>query len=196
MKGLVSNPRGEMIPRPIKSSFREGSRSSSTSSRPRHPQGPRRHRASHRGLGLPDPSTRRRGPGTHRQGVRLRHAARHVDRARRARHRGQRAHLETKLGPRRWPRTSPRPSGATIAAGTMLMVDDVERFARTRPVSRVRVRTTLTCDAVQGVCAACYGLSLATHQSSSSAKRSASSPPSPSASRAPSSPCVRSTPVV
>ena len=24
MKGLVSNPRGEMIPRPIKSSFREG----------------------------------------------------------------------------------------------------------------------------------------------------------------------------
>ena len=37
-------------------------------------------------------------------------------------------------------------------------------FAKTRAVNRVRVRTTLTCDAVQGVCAYCYGLSLATHQ--------------------------------
>ena len=36
--------------------------------------------------------------------------------------------------------------------------------ATTQSVTRVRVRTTLTCDAIQGVCAACYGLSLATHQ--------------------------------
>ena len=37
MKGLVSNPRGEMIPRPILSSFREGLSVSSTSSRPTAP---------------------------------------------------------------------------------------------------------------------------------------------------------------
>ena len=41
----------------------------------------------------------------------------------------------------------------------MLMVDDVERLRDDAAVDRVRVRTTLTCDAVQGVCAACYGLS-------------------------------------
>ena len=54
--------------------------------------------------------------------------------------------------------------GTTIATGTMLMVDDVELLREDKAVERVRVRTTLTCDAVQGVCAYCYGLSLATHQ--------------------------------
>jgi DNA-directed RNA polymerase subunit beta' len=44
------------------------------------------------------------------------------------------------------------------------MMDDVERLRDDAAVTRVRVRATLTCDAVQGVCAACYGLSLATHQ--------------------------------
>ena len=46
----------------------------------------------------------------------------------------------------------------------MLLMDDVERLRDDPSVTRVRVRTTLTCDAIQGVCAACYGLSLATHQ--------------------------------
>jgi len=55
-------------------------------------------------------------------------------------------------------------NGTTIQTGTMLMVDDVELLREDAAVERVRVRTTLTCDAVQGVCAYCYGLSLATHQ--------------------------------
>ncbi len=47
-EGLVSNPWGEMIPRPIKSSFREGlRRCSSTSSRPTAPARPARHRPAH-----------------------------------------------------------------------------------------------------------------------------------------------------
>jgi len=54
--------------------------------------------------------------------------------------------------------------GFTYEAGYMLMMDDVFRLRDDSAVSRVRVRTTLTCDAIQGVCAWCYGLSLATHQ--------------------------------
>ena len=47
----------------------------------------------------------------------------------------------------------------------MLMVDDVELLREdSGRRARVACRTTLTCDAVQGVCAYCYGLSLATHQ--------------------------------
>ena len=40
---------------------------------PRRPQGPRRHRAQDRELGLPHPPPRRRGAGLHRQDGRLRH---------------------------------------------------------------------------------------------------------------------------
>jgi DNA-directed RNA polymerase subunit beta' len=78
--------------------------------------------------------------------------------------RGQRSYLETKL----WGRVVAEPvtlsDGYTYEAGYMLMMDDVYRLRDDAAVTRVRVRTTLTCDAIQGVCAYCYGLSLATHQ--------------------------------
>ena len=77
--------------------------------------------------------------------------------------RGHRSHLETKL----WGRVTAEDvetSNGILPKGTMLMTEDVERLRDDAKVSRVRVRTTLTCDAVQGVCATCYGLSLATHQ--------------------------------
>ena len=51
-------------------------------------------------------------------------------------------------------------------------------------VNRIRVRSPLTCDAELGVCARCYGRSLATGQGDrDSARPWASSPPSRSASR-------------
>jgi len=91
MKGLVSNPRGEMIPRPIKSSFREGL---SVLEYFISTHGTRK--------GLGDTALRTADPGTHRQGVRLRDDARHVDRARGARHPGPaRALRDQALGPRR-----------------------------------------------------------------------------------------------
>ena len=80
MKGLVSNPRGEMIPRPIKSSFREGL---SVLEYFISTHGTRK--------GLGDTALRTADSGyltrrlvdvaqeAHRQGVRLRHATRHVD---------------------------------------------------------------------------------------------------------------------
>ena len=165
MKGLVSNPRGEMIPRPIKSSFREGL---SVLEYFISTHGTRK--------GLGDTALRTADSGylTRRlvdvaqelivkefdcattRGMWIEHVAPDT--------RGQRAHLETKL----WGRVVSEPvtlsDGSTVAAGTMLMVDDVERLRDDPAVTRVRVRTTLTCDAIQGVCAACYGLSLATHQ--------------------------------
>ena len=165
MKGLVSNPRGEMIPRPIKSSFREGL---SVLEYFISTHGTRK--------GLGDTALRTADSGylTRRlvdvaqelivkefdcgtsRGMWIEHVA--------ADTRGQRAHLETKLWGRVVSEDVALSDGSVVTAGTMLMMDDVERLRDDAAVSRVRVRTTLTCDAVQGVCAACYGLSLATHQ--------------------------------
>ena len=61
MRGLVVNPKGEIIARPIKSNFREGlSRAGVLHLHPRWSQGPGRHRAADGRLGLPDPSSGRR----------------------------------------------------------------------------------------------------------------------------------------
>ena len=73
MRGLMSNPKGEIIPRPIKANFMEGldvlEYFIST-------HGARKGLAdtalSYRGLRLPDPSPRRRGPGRHRPRAGLR----------------------------------------------------------------------------------------------------------------------------
>ena len=68
MRGLVANPRGDMIPRPIKSNFREGLDDAGVLHRHAgRPQGPGRHRPPYRRLGLPDPASRRRRAGAHRQ---------------------------------------------------------------------------------------------------------------------------------
>jgi DNA-directed RNA polymerase subunit beta' len=165
MKGLVSNPRGEMIPRPIKSSFREGL---SVLEYFISTHGTRK--------GLGDTALRTADSGylTRRlvdvaqelivkefdcqtaRGMWIEHVAPDT--------RAQRAHLETKLWGRVVAEDVTLSDGSVIEAGTMLLMDDVERLRDDEVVNRVRVRTTLTCDAIQGVCAACYGLSLATHQ--------------------------------
>jgi DNA-directed RNA polymerase subunit beta' len=165
MKGLVSNPRGEMIPRPIKSSFREGL---SVLEYFISTHGTRK--------GLGDTALRTADSGylTRRlvdvaqelivkefdcqtaRGMWIEHVAPDT--------RAQRAHLETKLWGRVVAEDVTLSDGSVIEAGTMLLMDDVERLRDDAAVTRVRVRTTLTCDAIQGVCAACYGLSLATHQ--------------------------------
>jgi DNA-directed RNA polymerase subunit beta' len=165
MKGLVSNPRGEMIPRPIKSSFREGL---SVLEYFISTHGTRK--------GLGDTALRTADSGylTRRlvdvaqelivkefdcqtaRGMWIEHVAPDT--------RAQRAHLETKLWGRVVAEDVTLSDGSVIPAGTMLLMDDVERLRDDSSVNRVRVRTTLTCDAIQGVCAACYGLSLATHQ--------------------------------
>ena len=81
MRGLVANPRGEIIPRPIKSSFREGL---SVLEYFISTHGARKGLADTAlrtaDSGLPDPSTRRRRAGAHRARRGLRHHARHLGR--------------------------------------------------------------------------------------------------------------------
>jgi len=158
MKGLVSNPRGEFIPRPIKSSFREGL---SVLEYFISTHGARK--------GLADTALRTADSGylTRRlvdvaqeliirqddcgsaRGLRLTDVT--ADSA------GRRSYLETRLDGRVLARDAgPLPAGTMIGAPEMATLrDDAE-------VTEVTVRSVLTCEAEQGVCAACYGRSLAT----------------------------------
>ncbi len=125
MKGLVTNPKGEFIPRPIKSSFREGL---TVLEYFINTHGARKGLAdtasAHRRLGLPDPSSGRREPGRHRARDRLRYRARH--------HR------------RRWPSSGRRHAGPRPARRDLGVREDVghRRGGRRRATSSSSVGTT------------------------------------------------------
>ena len=87
MRGLVANPRGDMIPRPIKSNFREGLETLEYFiATPGARKGLVDTALRTADSGLPDPPSRRRRPGTDRPRRGLRFHARRVDRERRPRH--------------------------------------------------------------------------------------------------------------
>ncbi len=163
MKGLVSNPRGEMIPRPIKSSFREGL---SVLEYFISTHGARK--------GLADTALRTADSGylTRRLVDVAQELIVRIDDCQTARGvwidnvvpdaPGRRNYLETRL----YGRVLAEP--VTLADGTVLdegtMVDD-EQVAALRDdpgINRVRVRSVLTCEGTHGVCSLCYGQSLAT----------------------------------
>ena len=76
MRGLMAKPSGEIIETPITANFREGLyRARVLHLDPRRAQGPGRHRAQDRGLGLPDPPPGGRGAGRHHPRARLRHGS-------------------------------------------------------------------------------------------------------------------------
>jgi DNA-directed RNA polymerase subunit beta' len=163
MRGLVANPRGDMIPRPIKKNFREGLE---TLEYFIATPGARK--------GLVDTALRTADSGylTRRLvdvaqeliireidcGTTLGLWIEHVEKDTANR----RSYLETKLFGRALS------ADVTLADGTVLrrntLVGDAEMAALRddASVNRVRVRSVLTCDAEQGVCALCYGRSLAT----------------------------------
>jgi DNA-directed RNA polymerase subunit beta' len=163
MKGLVSNPRGEMIPRPIKSSFREGL---SVLEYFISTHGARK--------GLADTALRTADSGylTRRlvdvaqelivreddcesvRGIWIEGVV--PDQA------GRRSYLETRLYGRILVEPVSMSDGTTIDAGTLLDDEVIERVRDDDGVDRVRTRSVLTCEAAHGVCAACYGQSLAT----------------------------------
>jgi len=165
MKGLVSNPRGEMIPRPIKSSFREGL---SVLEYFISTHGARK--------GLADTALRTADSGylTRRlvdvaqelivriedcgttRGIWLDDMV--PDEA------GKRSYLETRAYGRVLAEDVSLSSGETLLAGTVLDDDLVAKLRDDASVSRVRVRSVLTCESEHGVCAMCYGQSLATGQ--------------------------------
>ena len=163
MKGLVSNPRGEMIPRPIKSSFREGL---SVLEYFISTHGARK--------GLADTALRTADSGylTRRlvdvaQELIVREddcgSVRGIwidgivpDGA------GTRSYLETRVTGRILSEPVTLSDKTKIAAGTVLTDELVVRLRDDDAIDRVRTRSVLTCEAEQGICAACYGLSLAT----------------------------------
>ena len=162
MKGLVSNPRGEMIPRPIKSSFREGL---SVLEYFISTHGARK--------GLADTAlrtadsgylTRRlvdvaqelisRGDCGTTRGIWLEDIV--PDTA------GKRSYLETRAYGRVLAEDMTLGDGTVIDQGTMLTDELVAAMRDDASIDRIRVRSTLTCEAENGICAACYGQSLAT----------------------------------
>ena len=168
MRGLVANPRGDMIPRPIKSNFREGLETleyfiSTPGAR----------------KGLVDTALRTADSGylTRRLvdvaqeliirepdcgttlGVWIENVTPDTE--------ASRSYLETKLFGRALLRdielSQPMEDGRTmLERNTLLGEDEVAALRDDPSIERVQVRSVLTCDAELGVCALCYGRSLAT----------------------------------
>ncbi|MFM8554003.1 MAG: DNA-directed RNA polymerase subunit beta' [Acidimicrobiales bacterium] len=166
MRGLVANPRGDMIPRPIKSNFREGLE---TLEYFIATPGARK--------GLVDTALRTADSGylTRRLvdvaqelivreddcGARLGLWIENVKPDT-----GQfRAHLDTKLFGRAVLGDIELSDGTVIAKNTILGDAEVDGLRDDPRIDRVQVRSVVTCDAVHGVCALCYGRSLATGKS-------------------------------
>ncbi len=163
MKGLVSNPRGEMIPRPIKSSFREGL---SVLEYFISTHGARK--------GLADTALRTADSGylTRRlvdvaqeliiriedcgstRGIWIEGVAPDGP--------GHRNYLDTRAFGRLLSEDVTLSDGTVYEAGTLLLDENIDRLRDDEGVDRIRTRSVLTCESPQGVCAACYGLSLAT----------------------------------
>ncbi|HEV2370261.1 MAG TPA: DNA-directed RNA polymerase subunit beta', partial [Acidimicrobiales bacterium] len=165
MKGLVSNPRGEMIPRPIKSSFREGL---SVLEYFISTHGARK--------GLADTALRTADSGylTRRlvdvaqeliireedcgtsRGVWIEAVVPDAS--------GRRSYLETRLYGRILADDVTLSDGTTLPAGTHVGEEEMARLRDDTSLDRVRARSVLTCEAMHGVCAECYGRSLATNR--------------------------------
>ena len=163
MKGLVSNPRGEMIPRPIKSSFREGL---SVLEYFISTHGARK--------GLADTALRTADSGylTRRLVDVAQELIIRIDDCGSTRGiwiegvapdgPGHRNYLETRAFGRLLTEDVTLSDGTVYPTGTLLDDEAIAAMRDDEGVSRIRVRSVLTCESPQGVCAACYGLSLAT----------------------------------
>jgi DNA-directed RNA polymerase subunit beta' len=165
MKGLVSNPRGEMIPRPIVSSFREGL---SVLEYFISTHGARK--------GLADTALRTADSGylTRRlvdvaqelivreddcgstRGIWVRDVRPDDEKARH--------YLETRLDGRVLVRDVTLSDGTVFPVGTEVGVEIMTALRDDTAVSEVMVRSVLTCESTQGICGSCYGRSLAADQ--------------------------------
>ena len=167
MRGLVANPRGDMIPRPIKSNFREGLKMLEYFIAT---PGARK--------GLVDTALRTADSGYLTR--RLVDVAQELiineedpfdrtgpipgiwiddvmpDTA------NKRTHLESRLFGRVLADDVELADGSTIAKGTMVLDDELETLRDDESVNRVRVLSPLTDDSAFGISSASYGMSLAT----------------------------------
>ncbi len=163
MRGLVANPRGDMIPRPIKSNFREG-----LAMLEYFIQTPGARK------GLVDTALRTADSGylTRRLvdvaqeliireidcgtslGVWVENVKKDTG--------NQRNYLETKLYGRAILNDTKLSNGEVIKANSIIGDIEMEALRDDPAHERIRVRSVLTCDAELGICAMCYGKSLAT----------------------------------
>ena len=161
MRGLVANPRGEIIPRPIKSNFREGL---SVLEYFISTHGARK--------GLADTALRTADSGYLTRRL--------VDVAQEIIVRehdcattrgiwvegiipgGDRRLLDTRLTGRRLLEDLTLADGTVLPRDTELREEHLELLLADKTVERLRVRSVLTCDSLQGVCGNCYGTMLAT----------------------------------
>ena len=196
MKGLVSNPRGEMIPRPIVSSFREGL---SVLEYFISTHGARK--------GLADTALRTADSGylTRRlvdvaqelivreedcgstRGIWVRDVRRDDEKAR--------YYLETRIDGRVLAREVTLSDGTELPAGTKIGEDLMSSCATTPPPTRSWSAPCSRASPSRASAPPATGVRSPPTRTSNWAKRSASSPPSPSVSPERSSPCGRSTPV-
>ena len=166
MRGLVANPRGDMIPRPIKKNFREGLE---TLEYFIATPGARK--------GLVDTALRTADSGylTRRLvdvaqelivreedcGTSLGVWVEHVEPDTASR----RTYLETKLFGRALLNDTTLADGTVLPRNTIVGDIELDQLRDDPTITRIRVRSVLTCDAELGVCATCYGRSLATGKS-------------------------------
>ena len=165
MKGLVSNPRGEMIPRPIVSSFREGL---SVLEYFISTHGARK--------GLADTALRTADSGylTRRLvDVAQELIVREVDcgstrgiwvRDVRPDDEKARYYLETRIDGRVLARDVTLSDGTEVPVGTKIGEDLMKKLRDDPAVNEIMVRSVLTCESKQGICGSCYGRSLAADQ--------------------------------
>ncbi len=166
MRGLVSNPRGDTIPRPITSNFREGLE---TLEYFIATPGARK--------GLVDTALRTADSGylTRRLvdvaqelivreddcGTRLGLWIENV----RPDSKDSRSYLDTKLFGRALLNDVTLSSGRVLEKNTLVGDEELELLRDDESIDRVQVRSVVTCDAELGICALCYGRSLATGKS-------------------------------
>jgi DNA-directed RNA polymerase subunit beta' len=163
MRGLVANPRGEIIPRPIKSNFREGL---SVLEYFISTHGARK--------GLADTALRTADSGylTRRlvdvaQELIIREDDCGTNRGIwmegiKPDEPGHRYNLDTRVEGRLLVEPLTLSDGTTLDRNTVLEPDVVARLRDDEAIDRIRVRSVLTCEAEFGVCGNCYGKSLAT----------------------------------
>ena len=165
MRGLVANPRGDMIPRPIKNNFREGL---DTLEYFISTPGARK--------GLVDTALRTADSGYLTR--RLHDVAQElivreddcgttlgiwVENVKKD-DENRRNYLETKIFGRAILNEIEMSNGHVYPKNTVIGDAEMEALRNDPKVTRIRVRSVLTCDAEVGVCATCYGRSLATGQ--------------------------------
>ncbi|MEA2589669.1 MAG: DNA-directed polymerase subunit beta, partial [Actinomycetota bacterium] len=170
MRGLVANPRGEIIPRPIKANFREGLTvleyfiSTHGARKGLADTALRTADSGYLTRRLVDVSqeviVREIDCGTER-GIPIPITVVHPVSGQRV----EAASLDTKLFGRTSLETVTSPDGEVIVAAGALIDRPVERKLAATGMDQIRVRSVLTCDAKYGVCQACYGRNMATgHQ--------------------------------